>query len=282
VEVAYYGRPGSNTEQAALTYIAGPTMTPCKFLPDVFSAVVSGAKFGVIPAENSTEGMVTQTYDLLFANHRVKIVGEHIIKIEHLLLARPKARISQIKRVYSHPQALAQCRVELEKLRVEQIPFADTAASAEKVSKSRSSAEAAVANGRAADLYGLNVLRSDIANNSLNYTRFFIISAKDNPHWGEHKTSMTFRLPQGVGNLEHALHCFSANKIELHAIFSRPLPNPKQPEDVWKHYFYVELDGSSSDKNVQKAIYLLRTKETIRATDVRVHGSYIKAKTPRY
>jgi prephenate dehydratase len=278
MKIAYFGRPGSNTEVAALSYFRTPEiMIPCKFPVDVFSAVGSGVDYGVLPIENSTEGPVTAHIDLLFAIPMAKVVGEHILKIEHLLLVPPSLAHHSILRVFSHQQALAQSRSELDKMGVEQIAFNDTAASAEKVARDKIPGNAALANRRAAELYGLKILREDMANNALNYTRFIIISNKATISPEANKSSITFRLPQGPGKLEHALHCFSRNSIELLSILSRPIPDQRKPEDVWKHYFYIECDGSSRQRNLQGALHMLRR----HAIDVRIHGSYVKAKMPR-
>ncbi len=283
MKVAYFGRPGSNTEVAALDYFgtASDNLLSCKFPVDVFSAIKSDCDYGMLPIENSTEGPVTAHIDLLFGIPTAKVSGEHIMRIDHLLLGVDTSERlnSQFKilRVFSHPQALAQCRSELDHMGVEQIPFADTAAAAEKVAQERIPENAAIANRRAAELYGLSILRHDIATNALNYTRFFIISNEATISPTANKSSVTFRLPQGPGKLEHALHCFSRNDIELLSILSRPIPDQRKPEDVWKHYFYVECEGSSRNKNLQQAMRLLRS----HATDVRLHGSYVKAKMPR-
>ena len=283
MKVAYFGRQGSNTEVAALDYFGttSENLISCRFPVDVFSAIGSGADYGILPIENSTEGPVTAHIDLLFGIPTAKVIGEHIMKIEHLLLtARSSEFLNgpiKIRRVFSHPQALAQCRVRLDEMGVEQIPFMDTAASAEKVAADRIVGDAALANRRAAELYDLSVIKTDMANNALNYTRFLIISNEAAMVPEANKSSITFRLPQGPGKLEHALHCFSKSSIELLSILSRPIPDQRKPEDVWKHYFYIECDGSSRQKNLQDALHMLRH----HAIDVRIHGSYVKAKMPR-
>jgi prephenate dehydratase len=129
--VAIYGEPGSYTEQAAIAYFGkgmAVKFMPCKYISEVFEAVEKGADYGMVPIENSIEGAVTQTYDQLIGL-KLNIVGETIIRINHCLIANPGVKLKDLKKVYSHQQALGQCKEYLQKLRVETIPYYDTAGS---------------------------------------------------------------------------------------------------------------------------------------------------------
>ena len=284
MKIAYYGNPASNTEVAAIAYFGTEphNMKPCRYYIDVFSAIKEGFDYGIVPIYNSTEGLVTPTCDLIFNIPTAKIVGEHIAKIENLLLAPPGTELKETKTVFSHPQPLLQCSIRLEGMGVDQIPLTSTSAAAEKVAKDGRRDQAAIANSRAAQVYGLEILKPPgfkdewLANNPLNYTKFWIIANEATQNPDANKTTITFVLHQGAGQLHQALYCFKKNDIDLLFITSRPLPDPRKPEDVWKNYFYVDCAASSRSRNLQNALHLLRT----HATMVRDHGSYLKAKMP--
>ena len=175
-KAAYFGEPGAYSEQAALQYFGkAARLKPCKFLPEVFESVEADSECGVVPIENSIEGAVTQTYDLLLGS-KFSIVGEEIVKISHCLMAVNGVRQSEIKTVYSHPQALGQCRPFLYKHGLESVPFYDTAGSAKMLKEKKLKNAAAIASERAAKVYDMNILARNIQSNKRNYTRFFIIS----------------------------------------------------------------------------------------------------------
>ena len=161
--VAFQGEHGAYSEQAVLTHFGTTTVTkPCTTLKQVFHSVEGRvANYGVVPAENSLEGSVNQTYDLLLESS-LKITGEIKIRVSHCLLALPGTQTKDLKVVYSHPQALAQCATFIEKLQVETQPTYDTAGSAKIIKERRLRNSAAIASERAADLYGLTVLRETL------------------------------------------------------------------------------------------------------------------------
>ena len=175
VRVAFQGEHGAYSEQAALAFFPDAKPKPCRGVRQVFESVEDrSCEYGIVPAENSLEGTVNQTYDLLLKSS-LKICGEAKIRIMHCLLAPPGTKIADIKEVYSHPQALAQCSNFLNSLNVESIPSYDTAGSAKTIMEKQICNAAAIASERAAQTYGLNILRRNIEDFSENYTRFFVI-----------------------------------------------------------------------------------------------------------
>lgn len=265
--IAYFGEPGSFSEQAAIAYFGSKAkLVPFKFLPDVFDAVEDSCDFGVVPIENSIEGAVTQTYDMLL-EHRLSIVGELIIKISHSLLAVEGVKLKDIREVYSHPQALGQCRRYIEKLRAEAVPFYDTAGSARMISEKKKRDAAAIASDRAARIYGLKALAKGIETNKHNYTRFFVVSKKASKDGN--RTSIVFSTGNRPGSLFSALTCFAVNKVNLDYLQSRPILGKP-----WEYHFYVDFEGNEKDLNVRKALLMLREESEY----VKVLGSYRKAK----
>ncbi len=279
VAVSFMGMSGSHTEVAAIEFFrTDPSnLIPARYPSEVFSALDSGiAQYGILPIYNSTEGLVTKTCDLLFNTPRAKIISEHISSIENSLFALPEAQLPKIKIVISHPQPLEQCSIVLEKMGVDLLPFSSTSAAAEKVSKDGNLDQAVIACSRAGALHNLKLLRPNMANTKFNYTRFIIIATLAIMEPKDNRTAITFVLNQGVGALEHALHCFSTNGIEHMFLTSRPLADPKRPDDAWKNYFYMVCAASARSSNMIKALDMLQR----HANDIRVHGSYVKAKMP--
>jgi len=206
--------------------------------------------YGVIPIENSLYGSVFETYDLLLQNS-LSIVGELNLQINHCLLANKKYKLSEIKKVYSHPQALGQCSIFLKTLKNAQvIPAYDTAGSALVYLKDKDNPSAAVASRDAAEIYGLKILKSHIQNNQENFTRFLVVNKKPvkskfiNP-----KTSICFELKSLPGALFRALSVFALRDINLLKIESRPIPHKP-----FEYVFYMDLSGSMEDVKVKNAI----------------------------
>ena len=270
-EAAYYGEPGAYSEQAAIQYFgASANLKPCKFIAEVLESVDNDVGFGVVPIENSIEGAVTQTYDQLL-NSELPIVGEEIVKISHCLLAPKGVKLSQIKFVYSHPQALGQCRNFLERKKLNSIPFYDTAGSAKMLNEKRFKNAAAIASSRAAKVYGMNILQRNIQSNKHNYTRFLIIS-KNTAQKNADKTTIAFSAKNEPGSLFKALNSFADNNVNLLYIQSRPIPGTP-----WEYNFYVDCDGSINDRKVKRAMLSLYD-----ASDfVKVLGSYKRARFAR-
>jgi len=193
VKVAFQGERGAYSESAVFQFFGADTQVkPCKDFKEVFDSVCTEeTKFGVVPVENSLEGSINQNYDL-FLKYNLKVCGEVIVKVEHCLITNPGTALEDIKVVYSHPQALAQCRSFLDDFGRELIPAYDTAGSVKIIKEQKLRNAAAIASERAANIYGMHILAKDIADNPENYTRFFILSTDDSPATGKDKTSIIF------------------------------------------------------------------------------------------
>ncbi|MGE5498519.1 MAG: prephenate dehydratase [Syntrophothermus sp.] len=266
--VAYQGEPGAYSEMASVNYFGAKNirLSPSVTFDSVFKKVSEGeADYGVVPIENSLYGSVYETYDLL-VNYTLTIIGELNLQIHHYLLAKNKYRIAQIRRIYSHPQALGQCSKFLTKLKnTEVIPEYDTAGAA-KIVSSMSEPAAAIASKNAAEKYNLQVISSNIQNEKKNYTRFVVISPKaQEAPLKDSKTSIVFDLTSTPGSLFRALSVFALRDIDLTKIESRP-----KPAKTFQYLFYADLKGSLKDKKVVNALNHL--KEI--SSSVRVLGSY--------
>lgn len=255
VRVAFQGERGAFSEQAGYAFF-GDRMIPIPFrsFDEVFKSVRKGeVDYGVIPIENSLYGSIHQNYDLL-QRYNVYIVGEVKLRIRHYLLANYGVKMSDVKKIYSHPQALAQCEAFLKKLKdVEIIPTYDTAGSAKMIKEKRIFDGAAIAGKQAGKYYGLKVLKSGIENHEKNFTRFLVLSrrkiiARKNP-----KTSIIFTTKNIPGALFSALGIFAYRYINLLKIESRPIIG--QP---WRYMFYLDFEGSIEDEVCADAIRELK------------------------
>ena len=267
--VAFQGERGAYSESAVFQFFGADTQVkPCKDFKDVFDSVCAGeTKFGVVPVENSLEGSINQNYDL-FLKYDLKVCGEVIVKIEHCLITNPGTALADIKVVYSHPQALAQCRSFLEDFGRELIPAYDTAGSVKMIKDKGLKNAAAIASERAANLYDMQILAKDIADNPENYTRFFILSTEDSPATGKDKTSIIFSAKHEPGSLYHAIGEFARRNINLTKIESRPTK-----KTAWEYNFYLDFEGHRTEAKCVEALKALEKY----AIFVKVLGSYPKA-----
>jgi len=270
IVVAFQGEIGAYSEEAAFNFF-GPSVRvePCESLDDVFKAV-EGAKvsFGIVPIENSLEGSISRVYDLLL-DSSLKVCGEMELRVVHCLIANPGARVDLIRRVYSHPQALGQCQAFLKHLNCELIPTYDTAGSVKMVKEMGIMDGAAIAGARAAEIYGMEIIASEIEDNPNNFTRFFILSQKDSPPSGNDKTSIVFSVKHRPGALYEFLKELAVRNINLTKLESRPTR-----QKPWDYNFYLDFEGHREDKASREALeYLAET-----SLFVKVLGSYPKAK----
>ena len=218
--------------------------------------------------ENSLAGSIHRNYDLIL-RHQLHIIGEYHLRVNHCLLAVPGSPIEEIKEVYSHPQALAQCEHNLTDLGVKRVTAADTAGSARMVKEWNNPELAAIASTRAAQVYGLDILVENLEDNSSNFTRFLALSpnpvqVKD-PETGDFKTSIVFSLKNQPGALFKALSVFALRDIDLTKIESRPIQGK-----TWEYMFYIDFAGH------QKAKFGVRALDHLEelATYIRILGSY--------
>jgi prephenate dehydratase len=248
VRLAYQGEPGAYSEAAALRY-GGPDADtlPCRTFDEVFEAVVKGrATHGVVPLENSIGGTIHRNYDLLL-DHELSITGEVELDVVHCLQALPGTRLSDVKTVYSHPQALAQCERYLKELGVTVEAVYDTAGGAKLVAEQTLAGAAALASRRAAEVFGLEVLQEAVQDYEFNITRFAIIGGA--PPDDADKTTIVFALPSTPGALFKALSVFALRDINLTKLESRPMRG--RP---WEYLFYVEVDAKRDEIACARAL----------------------------
>lgn len=273
MKVAFQGERGAYSESAVYSFFGSSAeVKPCRNLSDVFETVEKGeTDYGLVPIENSLEGSVNQTYDL-FLEHDLKVCGETVLKIAHCLITNPKTTsLKSVKVVYSHPQALAQCRNFIERLGCDMIPTYDTAGSVKMIKEKGLIDAGAIASELAAKIYDMKILAKEIADNPNNYTRFFALAKTDSPPTGKDKTSIIFSAKHVPGALYHALGDFAVRSINLTKIESRPTK-----EKAWEYNFYLDFEGHRSEKKCQEALKDLEKKSFF----VKVLGSYPKASDP--
>ncbi len=223
------------------------------------------ADYAVLPIENSTAGIVQDNYDLLTEYDHV-IVGEQIIRCQHVLTALPGATLDTIRTVYSHPQALMQCREFLDAHKEwRQMEWSNTAAAAKKVSEEHDLSQAAISSSYAAEYFGLNILSENIFTNSDNSTRFIIVAKKKVYAKDAHKISVSYELPHESGSLYNSLSHFIYNGLNMTKIESRPILKRN-----WEYRFFVDFEGNLSDSAVKNALRGLRSE----VQNLRVHGNY--------
>ena len=269
IKVAYQGERGAYSESAAISFFKSPIeLKTCRELPNVFESVEKGeSQYGVVPVENSLEGSINQTYDL-FLESNLKVCGEIVLRVTHCLIANPETELKSIRLVYSHPQALAQCRNFLERLNCPLIPAFDTAGSVKMLKEERIADAAAVASERAAEIYGMKILAKGIEDYPNNYTRFFVLSKEDAQPSGNDKTSIIFSTKHVPGALYGALKEFATRNINLTKIESRP--TKLKP---WEYNFYLDFEGHRSEKTCRQALEALDKVSAF----IKVLGSYPKA-----
>lgn len=269
VVVAFQGEPGAYSEAAALSHAPGADVLACPSFDEVFHAVEAGrADLGVLPIENSIGGTIHRNYDLL-REHDLTILGDLELEVVHSLLALPGVALEQVRQIYSHPQALAQCDRFLRGLPgVEVVATYDTAGSAKLLQDRQLTEAAAIASARAAEVFGLHVLMTGIQDFADNITRFLVVGRPDRPASDAapaNKTTVVFSLPNEPGALFKALSVFALRGIDLTKLESRPIPG--RP---WEYLFYVDLRAGAHDVTCGRALAHLGEF----APMVRVLGSY--------
>jgi chorismate mutase / prephenate dehydratase len=269
VTVAFQGESGAYSEEAAYRYFGtSARLKPCETLEEAFQTVEKREiQFGLVPVENSLEGSIPRTYDLLL-DSSLKVGGETQLRIVHCLIGQPDATIDSIKEVYSHTQALGQCKNFLQKMGWKANPAYDTAGSVKMVKESGRKDIAAIASARAAQIYGMKILAQGIEDNNNNFTRFFVLAREDATPSGSDKTSLVFSVKHTPGALYGALSGLADLKINLTRIESRPTR-----QKPWEYNFYVDIEGHRQDENIRQAMRKLEEHTVF----VKILGSY-----PRY
>ena len=266
--LAYFGPEGTYTEEAARLYDPSAGLQAFPTIAAVGLAVTSGlTDEGVVPIENSLEGSVTFTLDLLIGEPQLSIYQEVVLPINHCLLAMPGTRANDIQVVYSHPQSLAQCREFLERCLPNAQPTAALSnASAVTDMKGSSVPAAAIAPRRAAELYGVEIIGQGIQNVANNVTRFAVLARKDHPPTGDDKTSICFSFAADVpGALYSAIGEFARRDINLMKVESRPTK-----QSLGEYIFLIDCNGHRRDPAVGDALQALQRSVSM----LNVLGSY--------
>ena len=266
MRIAFQGAAGAYSESAAQRAWPGCETAAQERFEDVFEAVQAGVvSHGILPVENSVGGSIHRNYDLLL-EHELPIVGEAELTVVHNLLALPGTPIDAIRRVFSHPQALAQCERYVRTLPgVEVVATYDTAGSARLIRDGNLRDTAAIASARAAEIFGLDIVRAGIQDFADNITRFILIARDPEPLGTPDKTTLAFALNNAPGALFKALSVFALRDIDLTKLESRPargLP--------WEYLFYVDVAVGRDDVRCNRAIVHLAES----ARWVRTLGSY--------
>jgi len=244
ITIAFQGERGAYSEAAAFEYLGPGTATrPCQSFEAVFEAVGKDPEVdGLIPIENSLAGSIHRNYDLLLESD-LQIVGEYSFRVSHCLMALPGVALADLHRVYSHPQALGQCRKRLAAMGLEPVAAYDTAGSARMLAEQGVQDAGALAARLAAEVYGLEVLAAEMEDDPANFTRFLLISQDARPRTHrEYKTSLAFSLQNRPGALFEALRAFAERGIDLTKLESRPLAG--RP---WEYMFYIDFIGHPED-----------------------------------
>lgn len=270
VTVAYQGNPGSYGEIAALNARPDAASHGYPTFHEVLNAVESGAAdYGVLPVENSLMGAIHQAIDLL-TDTDLHVIGEVVVRVSHCLMALPGVEISDIRRVLSQQPALDQCTNLIREHQWQAVAKHDTAGSAKDILERGARDEAAIASRRAAELYGLNILKREVEDEPFNYTRFMVFArhepeASDAPH----KTSLVFAVRHTPGFLVETLN--ELRGLNLSRIESRP-----RRDRAWSYLMYIDIEGKADDPKVALALAGVLRK----ASYAKVIGSYPRALEP--
>ncbi|MFL2803394.1 MAG: prephenate dehydratase [Dehalococcoidia bacterium] len=268
--ISFLGPAGTYSEQAAQIWCEECDLVSVDSIPDVAKAVNDGlTDIGIVPIENSIEGGVTFTLDLLIHDSDLSICGEIVIPINHNLMSKTEIDFSEIQTVYSHPQSLGQCRQFL----TTNLPNANLVASlsnsaaVEEMMKAPMNS-AAISSDQAAKIYGAKILKKNVEDRPNNETRFIVLGKNDHPKTGNDKTSLCFEF-QGdqPGILSESLTEFASRDINLVKIESRP-----NKKSLGRYVFLVDIEGHRTDEKVAKSIESLSSKVAM----IKVLGSYPK------
>jgi prephenate dehydratase len=252
LRVAFQGERGAHSEAAAVAFF-GDSVQPIPYndFDSVFEAVAAAqVDRGVLPVENSLAGSIHRNYDLLL-RYDLHIIGEVQLQIAHHLMALPGVSLNGLKKVYSHPQALAQCEHSITQLlpQAERVATYDTAGSAKMIKEQTISDGGGLASRRAAEIYGLNILQPDMQDDAENYTRFVVVARQPVVPTGEAKTSIVFSMDNAPGSLFKSLAVFALRDIDLTKIESRPLQGKR-----WQYFFYIDFIASQYEERGRNAL----------------------------
>lgn len=246
--VAFQGEHGAYGEVASRHLVPNGAYIPCQEFVDVFRGVEEGQyDLGVVPVENSLEGAVTQVNDLLTTTG-LNVIHEVKVPVNHCLLAPQETHLSEIRVVYSHPQALAQCNRFLQERRIESRPYYDTAGAAKMLARENPRAAAAIASSLCAELYDLDIIAKGIEDGASNHTRFLLLSRDAFTGQGG-KTSIIFATAHEAGQLFKVMRLFADAKINLTRIASMPLRS-----DPGNYSFFLDFEGDAKDETPARVL----------------------------
>lgn len=268
IHVSFQGERGAYSEAAAKSFFNEEIQTiPLTTFTEVLESTSKDkTQYAILPVENSLEGSVGESYDLLYSTS-LNAIGETYHRIEHCLIGIGK--IDEVDTVYSHPQALGQCRKFIDKHNMKTIPAYDTAGSVKIIKKLDKKNCAGIASKAAALIYNMPIITENIANNQNNYTRFLILSKKKSFETGKDKTSIIFSIKHEPGSLYRIIENFHKNNVNLTKIESRPTK-----ENIWEYNFYVDFEGHEENPKISEMISKIK-QETL---FMKVLGSYPSAK----
>ncbi len=272
IKVAFLGPEGTFSQEASKKHFGQAVETvPVGSIGQVFKEVENGTvDYGVVPIENSTEGVISYTLDV-FMNSPLKISGEIKLRIHQNLMTSPDVvgdDWKSVERIYSHQQSLAQCREWLDNNlpNAERIPVASNTEAAKQALADKNAA--AIAGALAATTYGLSIAQGNIEDSKENTTRFLVIGKQDVPPSGADKTTLMISAKNRAGALYHLLAPLAANGLDMTRIESRPSRNAN-----WEYYFFMDINGHVQEENVAKALKELKEEAEL----IRVLGSYPKS-----
>ncbi len=264
--IAFQGEPGAYSEQAVRDHF-GPEIStmPCRDFTELFASLIDGrSTHAMLPVENSLAGTVVPAYDLLI-DHDLRVQAEVILRVEHCLMAPAGTTLSDIKRVQSHYQALAQCEQNIRRMGWDALDYYDTAGAARDLAANPESGVAAIASELAAETYNLEILQRNFEDLDYNYTRFFVLGRSDPPRQDPSKTSIIFTTRHAPGALYNVMGELASRNINLTKIESRPRRN--RP---WHYLFYVDIEGHEDDEHIQEALLGILKQSSF----LKVLGSY--------
>ncbi|HKU32844.1 MAG TPA: prephenate dehydratase [Candidatus Nitrosotalea sp.] len=267
LKVAFQGERGAYSEAAAMVFFKNSieTMPFPTFHEVLESTEVGKTDYAVLPVENSLEGSVGESYDLLL-NTKLHATGEIYHRIRHCLIGFDG--LEKIDTVYSHPQALGQCRKFIEDHHFKAIPTYDTAGSVKILLELKKDNISCIASRRAAEIYNVPIIKEGIEDNFNNYTRFLVLSNQKQDGTAKDKTSIIFSIKHTPGALYSVIEKFHANRINLTKIESRPTKTTP-----WEYNFYVDFEGNQNDRNVQDALEKIKPNTIF----LKILGSYPRA-----
>ncbi|MFQ5497656.1 MAG: prephenate dehydratase [Nitrosopumilus sp.] len=268
IDVSFQGERGAYSEAAARSFFNKEINTvPLSTFADVLeNTSTDKTQYAILPVENSLEGSVGESYDLLYST-KLNAIGEIYHRIEHCLIGNGK--LDEVDTVYSHPQALGQCRRFIEEHDMKTIPAYDTAGSVKIIKELGNRNCASIASKDAAQIYNMPIIAENIANNLNNYTRFLIMSKTSSPRTDNDKTSIIFSIKHEPGSLFRIIENFHKNNVNLTKIESRPTKT-----NTWEYNFYVDFEGHKENPQIIEILDKIKQDTLF----MKVLGSYPSAK----